>query len=208
MEKGAREELDMKVAAHEIRELGLERIRLFAPPCSIGTFRCDAPARWLVSGASWPAMEAAAYRREKLVQTLGKCGSSCHPLSAASHRRAYAPWSHRSPRACRRWPPGRCSAFADARRIVAGVGGGRVQTRKAHPGRFGKCGSALPQSWRPTGSTPRHTGVLIATRRCAAPARGGAFDDQRRLVVATTEADRCTDEPPRPGRVARGFAAM
>jgi len=43
---------------------------------------------------------------------------------------------------------------------------------------------------------------LIATFLCDAPARCGAFADKRR-VVAATQADGCTDERARPGRVVR-----
>ena len=76
--------------------------------------------------------------------------------------------------------PARCGAFADERRIVAGDEGGRA------------CGRACSVSWsRRFAAGVREAGaraparrdlhrVLIATFRCAAPARCGAFADERR----------------------------
>jgi hypothetical protein len=58
--------------------------------------------------------------------------------------------------------PALCSAFADQRRIVAGDADGRMRSRSAH-----------------STTNPLRTGLLIATFRRAAPARGGAFADGR-----------------------------
>jgi hypothetical protein len=50
---------------------------------------------------------------------------------------------------------------------------------------------------RATGS-PLHIGLLIATFRCAAPARCGAFVDVRRIVAGDDDGRVRHSEPPRP----------
>jgi hypothetical protein len=71
--------------------------------------------------------------------------------------------------------PASCGAFADERRIVAREAdacGRETLIQLAS----GSAAPRVPQSWSSTDSAPRHTGKLIATLRCAAPARRGAFD--------------------------------
>ena len=101
--------------------------------------------------------------------------------------------------------PARCGAFADERRIVAGDEGGdvdadakRASVRSGVQLRFWRTRfSRSSGRQRRRGSrrsirfarleleriTPLHTGALIATFRCAAPARCGAFADERRIVA-------------------------
>jgi len=90
--------------------------------------------------------------------------------------------------AFRRAAPTRCGAHADARCIVMGV----VAAKRVKVPRFDPVREARART-----VAPGRTGVLIATLRCDAPARCGAFADERR-VVAGTKADGCTGERARP----------
>jgi hypothetical protein len=94
--------------------------------------------------------------------------------------------------------PARCGVFADEQRVVLGDDGGRLYRRASTAGRVVRCG-------RPVGVPPNasrfppfdpargagaqtdssYTGALIATFRRAAPARCGAFADQRGVVATT-----------------------
>ena len=151
-------------------------------------------ARSSMSGVSWPATLADAKRSSS---SIGQCGSAdttrfsrssgrkCVEVSAvrsdslgwnANCRRA----SHTGVRiaTCRCATPVRCVAFADERRGDAATqGDGCVIDEPARP--WSRRSPAAFQAWNVGGHAPAgHFGVLIAAF-CAAPARCGAFADER-----------------------------
>ena len=105
--------------------------------------------------------------------------------------------------------PARGGALADERRVVADDEVGRRRACTSQVASF----AAGVANWRSNGERSPHTGVLIATFRCTAPARCGAFADERRAVAATTvgECGRSSNSQGRssstggraPGRVVR-----
>jgi hypothetical protein len=83
---------------------------------------------------------------------------------------------------CRCDAPARCGAFADERRNkVAGDRGGPTKADAKLP--RARRHRRPPQRWILSGSGSPLTGALIAPFPCEAPARGGAFVDERRVVA-------------------------
>jgi hypothetical protein len=124
-------------------------------------------------------------------------------IIATFHRSGRSSTSVRVPGRVVCGAPARCGAFGDERRVVAGDAGGRPD---AHPI---PSVVVIDDRERPVTSfaegvrelalermTALHTTVLIATFRCDAPARRGAFAEQRHIVagaslVASFAADVC-----------------
>jgi hypothetical protein len=73
----------------------------------------------------------------------------------------------------------------------------------------GQCGVAAATKAGARRNAPLHTGALIATFRCAGPARCGAFADERR-IVAVTKAAQChtkRSSSPRAAKLSRRVVA-
>jgi hypothetical protein len=156
-----------------VRELDLERIAPFRTGALIATFRCAG------------RMGAGAKRRSVF---LGQCDSAdCRRAAAASvapfaagvrelitrpsHWRNHRHLPLRSARTLRRVR--RCAAprYRDAGDECTDERARSWSRRKRRAYRFAKL----------SGNNLR-TGALIVTLRCAAPARRGAFADERRMV--------------------------
>jgi hypothetical protein len=161
----------------------------------IATFRCGAPARCgasLMSGASWPATKGhARHRRACQRERSGArycCDRPRFGPDASSHRRVH--------RAFRCDAPARSGAVAEERRVVADdpLREAGPRTDAHHPsaliaGPPTACASLVASFaagvlvWNSGGRYGGHFGVRIATFRCGAPARCGAFVDERRVAV-------------------------
>jgi hypothetical protein len=125
-------------------------------------------------------------------------------ITPSSHRRAHRHRPLRSARALRR-----------VLRCAARRGGRRRRPRSHGKPKAGASSKSVrvlsrrsPRAFRfARRSWPLRTGVLIATFHRAAPARRGAFVDERR-VVAATEADLRRAARPWSRRSPRGFARL
>jgi hypothetical protein len=144
--------------------LEIERIKLpLHPGVPIATFRCAAPrvaARSPMSGASVPARKAAACTDSRaqvasLAAAVASCGArrSVALLRAGQAVLGSARWFWRT--------------------LRRSSGSRRIEVSVVRSG---------PRGWSPNGYRALHTGLLIATIRCAAPARCGAFADERGIM--------------------------
>jgi len=129
--------------------------------------------------------------------TSGASVAAMADAKRSRHSIRLAAWSATRPRALHtavliatfgRDTPARCGAFVDERRIIAGEGGAAYIIPRRAVGRRRACASLVASFaagvpvcdfWQPSSH-----GVFIATFRCAAPARGGAFAVERRVVSA------------------------
>jgi len=96
--------------------------------------------------------------------------------------------------------PAPCGAFVDERRVVVATKAGGCTDARAPPWsrsspRALRCGTSaggtVHEARDRMDNRPLHTGALIATFRCAAPAHCGAFADEGRVVAATEVNGNC-----------------
>jgi hypothetical protein len=99
------------------------------------------------------------------------------------------------------WLSKRCWAPYDRFGVRASVGRMAAKRLEVPAVRSGSRG------WRSNGRRPPHTGVLIATFRCDAPARCGAFADEWRIVATAGGAQNTGGEERGPSREDDGAGA-